>query len=324
MLTSTTDSLETLFDDALLKYAQPLWPVLDNLSPSTPSAKATPHVWRYSELRPFCERAAQLVGTDLAERRVFMLVNPALRAPYTTDTLYAGLQTILPGEVARAHRHTPFALRFIIEGERGFTAVEGEKVMMERGDMVLTPPWEWHDHGNEGAAPMIWLDGLDLPLWQTLPAIFTEQYAHERYPSVLGPSTGSNRKYPWSEMQLQLDALPGAAVEARYKQRSGGGEVGLTCGAGAYRIDPGASTPMQRETASAIIHVYDGEGQTVFADGTALTWTRGDTFALPAWQTSRMENTGSQRAYLFRFDDRPLLSAIGAYRCDAGASAVPT
>lgn len=317
-MVTTTDSLECLFDEALMKHAQPLWPVLGDLSPSIPTAKAIPHVWRYNELRPLCERAAQLVGTDLAERRVFILVNPALRAPYTTDTLYAGLQTILPGEIARAHRHTPFALRFIIEGERGFTAVEGEKVMMERGDMVLTPPWEWHDHGNEGASPMIWLDGLDLPLWQTLPAIFTEQYAEERYPSTLGPASGSNRKYPWAEMQMKLDAMSGTTAEARYNQRSSGGEVGLTCGAGAYRIDAGASTPFQRETASAIVHVYDGKGRTVFSDGTVLDWTRGDTFALPAWKASSMENTRVERAYLFRFDDRPLLHAIGAYRCDAG------
>ncbi len=182
-LVQQQDSLEQLFDEAVVEHAEPLWPLLSAVSPPFPVAKAAPYVWRYEQLRPFCERAARLVGTDLAERRVFMLVNPKLKAPYTTDTLYAGLQTILPGETARAHRHSPFALRFIIEGERGFTAVEGEKVMMERGDMVLTPSWEWHDHGNEGDRPMIWLDGLDLPLWQVLPSNFTEHYA-ERALSV--------------------------------------------------------------------------------------------------------------------------------------------
>ena len=193
------DSLEQLFNEAVVEHAEPLWPLLNTVSPPFPTAKAAPHVWDYQKLRPFCERAAHLVGTELAERRVFMLINPKLKAPFTTDTLYAGLQTILPGETARAHRHTPFALRFIIEGERGFTAVEGEKVMMERGDLVLTPAWEWHDHGNEGNVPMIWLDGLDLPLWQTLPAIFTEHYAATRYPSEL-LKTASNRKYSWAEM----------------------------------------------------------------------------------------------------------------------------
>jgi gentisate 1,2-dioxygenase len=316
-MTVRADTLDALFDEAVGEHAEPLWPVLGVLSPEEPTAKAVPHVWQYERLRPFCERAARMVPAELAERRVFMLVNPGLRAPYTTDTLYAGLQTILPGETARAHRHTPFALRFIIEGERGFTAVEGEKIEMERGDMVLTPQWEWHDHGNEGTAPMIWMDGLDLPLWQSLPAIFTERYAQERFPSA-SMSGPSNRKYPWREMQAALDAMPGATAEARYTLREGGAEIGKTCGAGAYRIDVGARTAPVRETASAIVHVYEGEGRTTFAGGAVSHWKRGDTFVLPAWRTATIENTGSSRAYLFRFDDRPLITALGAYRRDDG------
>jgi gentisate 1,2-dioxygenase len=311
-----TDSLDTLFNEAVVEHAEPLWPKLGELSPPFPVAKASPYVWRYEQLRPFCERAARLVGTELAERRVFMLVNPTLKAPQTTDTLYAGLQTILPGETARAHRHVPFALRFIIEGERGFTAVEGEKVMMERGDMVLTPAWEWHDHGNEGDRPMIWMDGLDLPLWQVLPANFTEHYASLRYPSAL-LDDASNRKYPWAEMQAKLDAQPGPTAEERYRLRSNGAEIAATCGASALRIDQGAATAPLRETASAIFHVYEGEGRSRIGD-TTIAWKQGDTFAVPAWQTVVHENAGNARVYLFRFDDRPLLQALAAYRSDNG------
>lgn len=97
------DSLAVLFRQAVASHAEPFWPVVDNLAPAMPRPQAVPFVWRYDELRPYCEQAARLVGTELAERRVFMLVNPALKAPHTTDTLYAGLQTILPGEIARAH-----------------------------------------------------------------------------------------------------------------------------------------------------------------------------------------------------------------------------
>jgi gentisate 1,2-dioxygenase len=310
------DSLEQLFDEAVVHNAEPLWPLLSAVSPPFPVAKAAPHLWDYDVMRPFCERAARLVGTDLAERRVFMLINPKLKAPYTTDTLYAGLQTILPGETARAHRHSPFALRFIIEGERGFTAVEGEKVMMERGDMVLTPSWEWHDHGNEGDRPMIWLDGLDLPLWQVLPSNFTEHYADARYPSDL-LKTASNRRYPWSEMQAKLDVAPGAVAEERYRMRANGEEISKTIGASAYRLNAGARSAPLRETASAVLHVYEGSGQTTIGD-TTLTWKRGDSFCLPAWQTVAHENTGSAPAYLFRFDDRPLMNNLAAYRSDPG------
>jgi gentisate 1,2-dioxygenase len=310
------DSLEQLFDEAMVEHAEPLWPRLSALSPPFPVAKAAPTVWSYERMRPLCERAANLVGTDLAERRVFMLVNPKLEAPYTTDTLYAGLQTILPGETARAHRHSPFALRFIIEGENGFTAVEGEKVLMKRGDLVLTPSWEWHDHGNEGTTPMIWLDGLDLPLWHVLPSNFTEHYAEARYPSAL-LNTASNRSYPWAEMQPKLDAKPGKAVEERYWMREGGGEISKTIGASAYRIDAGASTEALRETASAVVHCYEGSGRTMVGN-TVLAWKQGDSFCLPAWQKVVHENTGGSPAYLFRFDDRPLLSALAALRTDKG------
>jgi gentisate 1,2-dioxygenase len=106
-----------------------------------------------------------------------------LDAPHTTDTIYGGLQLILPNETAPAHRHIAFALRFIIEGEKGFTAVEGQKMTMERGDVILTPSWHWHDHGNEGQNPVIWLDGLDLPLFKYTPVNFAEPYKEKRYPS---------------------------------------------------------------------------------------------------------------------------------------------
>jgi len=311
-----TDNLEHLFQEAVLEHAEPLWPKLGEIAPPAPTAKATPYLWSYERLRPFCERAARLVGTELAERRVFMLINPALKPPYTTDTLYAGLQTILPGETARAHRHTPFALRFIIEGERGFTAVEGEKVMMERGDMVLTPSWEWHDHGNEGDRPMIWMDGLDLPLYHMLPVNFTEHYAQLRYPSEL-LKTASNRRYPWAEMQAKLDAAPGATAEERYRLRSNGAEISATSGASAIRIDAGASTAPLRETASAIMHVYEGSGRSRIGT-TVLEWKQGDTFAVPGWQTAVHENIGDRSAYLFRFDDRPLVQALAMYRSDNG------
>jgi gentisate 1,2-dioxygenase len=310
------DQLDTLFREAVGAHAEPLWPILDNVSPATPRPKAVPWAWKYDELRPYCERAARLVPTELAERRVFMLVNPAMQAPHTTDTLYAGLQTILPGEVARAHRHTAFALRFIIEGENAYTAVEGEKVTMRRGDLVLTPAWEWHDHGNEGDGIMIWMDGLDLPMWQSIPAFFTERYRDERYPST--PASGlSSRLYPWAEMQRQLDAAVGPVAVRRYRNRDGGGEIARAVGASALRIAPGATTPLVRETASSILHVYEGAGTSTIGE-TTIAWKRGDTLAVPAWHDVRHTADATGPAYLFSMDDRPLLEALGAYRREDG------
>jgi gentisate 1,2-dioxygenase len=308
------DPMADLYQAAAAEHAQPLWPILGELSPPQPVPKATPHVWSYERLRPSCVEAGRLVGAELAERRVLILVNPTLSGPFTTDTLYAGLQTILPGEVARAHRHTAFALRFIIEGRGGYTAVEGEKVVMEPGDLVLTPQMEWHDHGNEGDAPVIWMDGLDLALWKTIPALFTDHYPESRFPSTIatGPSV---RRYPWAEMQPALDAAHGPSAEIRYAHRETGGDISATIGAAALRIDAGYTTPVVRETASSVFHVYSGSGHSQVGDVT-LEWRAGDCFAVPSWQHVRHTAAEADGAYLFRMDDRPLLTALGAYRIE--------
>jgi gentisate 1,2-dioxygenase len=309
------DSLEELFKDAAKHAANPLWVVMEKVNPEEPNPKAVPHIWRYSQMRPLIERAGRLVDTERAERRVFMLINPGIaKPPFTTDTLYAGLQLILPGETARAHRHVAFALRFIIEGGDAYTAVGGEKVLMNPGDLVLTPSFEYHDHGNETTKPMIWLDGLDVPLYQWLPVHFTNQYGEKRYPSDPAPAD-SRLLYPWAEMQQQLDAISGSFAAKRYVHRNGG-EISQTIGAQAERIDRGASAPKRRETASSVYHVRAGQGTTRIGN-TALDWETGDTFAIPAWAPFEHLNKGHEAAHLFRYDDKPLLDGLGVYRSDA-------
>ena len=311
-----TDSLDRLFAEAAGYDAQPLWTMMEAMVPPRPEPKAVPHVWRYADMRPLLERSGNLVGTQDAERRVFMLVNPALKPPHTTDTLYAGLQLILPGEVARAHRHVAFALRFIIEGRAAYTAVGGEKVTMQRGDLVLTPSWEFHDHGHEGDGPMVWLDGLDLPVYQFFPANFAQPYAQERFPSEPGPAD-SHLRFPWDEMEARLEAEPGPYAFAEYVHKRTGGPVSRVIGAAAERLAKSASSPARRETAGVIYHVFEGAGTTTIGDA-KLTWKKGDTFCIPAWMPYRHE--ASAKTLLFRYDDRPVLEAIGAYRVESSAS----
>ncbi len=311
----SSDSLERVFHEADARHAQPLWTQMETMVPPRPQPKAVPHVWRWDELRPLLGRAGDLVGTEDAERRVFMLVNPALHAPHTTDTLYAGLQLIKPGEIARAHRHVAFALRFIVEGDAAYTAVDGEKVTMTRGDLVLTPSWNWHDHGHDGDAPMVWLDGLDLPVWQFFPANFAEPYADERYPSEPGPEE-SGLRFPWRPVQAALDEQSGPFARYEYHRRNGERHISRVIGASAERLAAGAQSPGRRETAGLVYHVYSGSGRTRAGD-TTLTWKQGDTFCVPAWTPYRHE--AADDTYLFRFDDRPVLEAIGAYRIEETA-----
>ena len=143
----------------------PLWTALHMLLPAERVTRAVPHCWRWKDARPLLLEAARLVPIDQAERRVLVLANPGLDGAYAiTSTLFAGLQIILPGEAAPRHHHTPAALRLVVEGRGAFTTVDGVRCEMERGDFIITPPMRWHDHGHDGTEPVVWLDGLDLPL----------------------------------------------------------------------------------------------------------------------------------------------------------------
>lgn len=149
-----------------------------------------------------------------------------VEAPFTTDTLYAGLQLVRPGETASAHRHTAFAVRFIIEGQGGFTAVHGKRIQMRPRDVIVTPTWNFHDHGNKGLgeeggddSSVIWLDGLDLPNFVHFPVHFVEHFAEKRYPAK--DVDDSAVVFPWEEMQDKLNASQAEWVSAPYLREDG-------------------------------------------------------------------------------------------------------
>src|SRR5450631_225073 len=172
---SVHDERRRFYDEISRANLTPLWEVLHALVPTAPTTPCVPAHWRYAELRPHLMRAGELISAEEAVRRVLILENPALRGQSCiTQSLYAGLQLILPGEVAPSHRHTQSALRFIVEGAGAYTAVDGERTIMHEGDFVITPTWTWHDHGNDSSKPMVWLDGLDIPLVAMFNAGFAE------------------------------------------------------------------------------------------------------------------------------------------------------
>ena len=216
MITKQPDTVEQLLQDLAPTNTEPLWAQMAKLNPPEPNPKAVPHVWRYDLLRPHLVRAGELVTEKQAERRVLLLVNPALDAPYTTDTINSGLQLVMPNETAPAHRHVAYAMRFIIEGQGGFTAIHGERITMQRGDLILTPSWKYHDHGKDGSGPMIWLDQLNLPSFRHFPVHFVEHYKDPRYPAVDVDSTTSELVFPWVKMQEKLDTAKQAWIRLRY------------------------------------------------------------------------------------------------------------
>jgi len=320
-----------------------LWTVLQALLPPEPRPRAVPMLWRWTEMRPLVYRAGELIGTDEAERRVVMLLNPGLPgACAVTGTLYAGLQLILPGEIARSHRHTPAALRFIVEGHGAYTAVDGEQTLMNPGDLVLTPSWTWHDHGNETDEPMVWLDGLDLPLVGYLDASFFEEYPEERQP-LTKPVGDSLRKYAagtltptyerhlgahspllnytWERTRAALVDLaaqergsPYDGIMLEYVNPRTGGPIMPTIGASIQLLPPGFATEAHRHTSSVIYHVVEGEGYSLVGEQ-RFDWGPKDVFCVPSWAAHQHVNTSTAApAILFSFTDAPVLQAIGLYR----------
>jgi gentisate 1,2-dioxygenase len=320
----------------------PLWKHLRQALAPEPKSQAKPFLWRWKELRPQLLRAGELVSAAEAERRVLMLLNPGIEGRIaTTHTLYGGLQLILPGEIAATHRHTPNALRFIMEGEGAYTVVDGEKMTMSFGDFVLTPNWTWHDHGSESTGPVVWLDGLDLPLTILLEGVFFEPYPREAQAwtkpvnnsvaeygkSGLLPTwqrpTGAHSpllKYAWKEAREAVASLSanaespfdGAIVE--YVNPVNGGPSLATMASFLQKLKPGQKTSAHRHSASAVYLAVEGHGQTMI-DGKAYEWLPGDVFALPTWCWHAHENlSASEDAVLFSFNDAPVMTAFNWYR----------
>src|ERR1700724_2315792 len=171
-----TSERQAFYDKIAPANLAPLWEQLHSLVTPEPVSRCLPAIWRYRDVRPYLMQSGSLISAKEATRRVLMLMNPGLGGQASiTGSLFAGLQLIMPGEGAPAHRHTQSALRVIIEGHGAYTAVDGERTLMEPGDFVITPSWTWHDHGNDTQEPIVWLDGLDIQIVKLLSASFAEQ-----------------------------------------------------------------------------------------------------------------------------------------------------
>ena len=220
-----TDERKAFYERIDHDSLAPLWEVLGNLVPPRPATPCVPAYWSYAQVRPYLLEAGRLITAREAERRVLILENPGLRgASSITHSLYAGLQLILPGEVAPSHRHSQSALRFVVEGEGAYTAVDGERTTMRPGDFIITPSWTFHDHGNPGSDPVIWLDGLDIPMVAFFDAGFAERHPQEvqpvtrpegqalaRYGANMLPLGHAAGHAHHADLQLSVCAQPGSA-----------------------------------------------------------------------------------------------------------------
>jgi len=334
--------LTRLYADMAPTHLFPLWEVLHGLVTAEPRSAARPFLWNYLEARDFLLRAGALISAEQAERRVLILENPQLPGTSSiTPSLYAGLQMVLPGEVAPCHRHTQSALRFVMEGDGAFTALDGEKAVMRPFDLVLTPNWRWHDHGNESAAPMIWLDGLDIPTVRFFEASFAERLPSAAHPTTapagdtqarygrnLRPFAGTAAArrparqplfhYPYAEWRDALARMAGVDAPdphlghaLEFTNPADGGPVMPTIAAHVRLIPKGFSTQPRRATDGTVFVVVEGEG-TARIGGQSCALAERDLFVVPSWVELALE--ARQEMVLFAYSDRAAQEKLGLFR----------
>lgn len=317
----------------------PLWEVMKGLLPPEPTSKAKVHRWRYEAIRPLLIESGHLLTAEEAERRVLVMENPAFPGQSrATSTLYAGIQVIMPGEAAPAHRHTPSALRFMLEGE-AYTSVGGERTRMRFGDFVITPVWAWHDHGNDTDQPAAWLDGLDVPMIAFFEAVFREDSEDSqqellrpegdslaRFGSGLLPLTGGGRygqttpifNYPYERTREALFAAargeepdPHLATTLRYANPIDGGWTMPTMSAWMTHVPSGFSTAPIRSTDGIVMCVAEGTGS-IEINGEHLDFAPRDVIVVPGWCWRSV--TANQECVLFSFSDRVAQEKLGYFR----------
>lgn len=337
---SASPDRRAFYDKLAPLNTAPLWEVLGNIVPREPTSKSIAHAWRYNDLRPLLLEAGNLLTAREAERRVLVLENPQYGGQSrATSTLYAGLQLILPGETAPAHRHTPSALRFMIEGEQGFTEVGGERTTMREGDFVITPPWAWHDHGNEGDKPVIWMDGLDIPILQYFESVFSDPYGEDQHPlsrpegdslarfgqgllpmKAISPygMTSPIFNYPYERTREALvksaqgeEPDPHRATTLRYSNPIDGGWAMTTMATWMTHLKREQSTLPMRSTDSQVMHVVEGSGSITVGNKTFAFGPK-DVVAIPGWQPLSLK--ANEDCFLFFFSDRAVHEKLGFYR----------
>ena len=321
------------------QHLTPLWEVLHALVPPAPNTPMQAALWRYREIRGAVLEAGELISAEEAERRVLILENPgAPGQSRITQTLYAGLQLILPGEVAPAHRHAQTALRLVLEGEGAYTAVDGERRTMRRGDFIITPSWTWHDHGNEGREPVVWLDGLDIPLLQSLGVGFAEKaargvqselraegdalarYGHNLVPMDTPAAPAAPTPlwvYPYSATRAALDGVAQGRPDAhfghrlRYVNPATGTWPMPTMGTYVSALPAGFETLPCRSTDATVFTCLEGEGSADI-EGQPFAFEPNDVFIVPTWQRLRLQ--ARRDCVLFGYSDRPVQQALGLWR----------
>jgi gentisate 1,2-dioxygenase len=283
-------------------------------------------------------KAGELTPIEKAERRVLVLANPGhgLDKMQASAAMYLGMQLLLPGEWAPSHRHTPNAVRMVVEGEGAWSTVDGEKCMMRRGDLILTPTGLWHEHGHDGNEPVVWLDVLDLPLVYYLEASYHidggrqkvlpahGERAYARGGLVPTPVFERSRKvypmlrYPWADARAALESLAAdqpdlQAVQLTYANPETGAHAENILGFYALMLRPGQTLRLPARSPAMVFHLIEG-GAGVQVGDQRFTLAEADTCCAPGYTALTLVNTSSKApAFLFIADETPLHTKLGVF-----------
>jgi gentisate 1,2-dioxygenase len=320
--------------------------------------KSHAYRWRWKEYKAYLDRLAKIAKDadvppiEFADRQSILLTNPGLNGRLqVTNTIRCAISIYNPGDIAPAHVHSPNASRTILSAKGGYTNVEGERCEAERGDIILTPNGTWHDHGNEGADPVIWIDMLDWPLLELLDCAWVDQnfepangsnaksqetvhpngYSNLLYgsggmvPTFRSHQVGFGR-YPTplihfrgAKIRETMDRLrgekgdPHEGIQIQLTNPVTGRPVFTTLDYRAQLLRPGEETLPKRETSSTFIVVMDGKGKSEIG-GQTFDWETNDIMVVPNFVWRRHINTGSSDAVLYTVTDAVVLDAIGQYR----------
>lgn len=333
-----SEKRKAFYDAIDAQNMAPLWEVLGDLVPREPRTPCVPCHWGWGTSRERLMQAGDLITAKEAERRVLVLENPGLRGKSAiTHSLYAGLQLLMPGEIAPAHRHTATAVRLIMEGEGAYTSVDGERTPMYPGDFIITPSWTFHDHGNPGNSPVIWLDGLDVPIIQLFDAAFSEHQEEDKQ-EIFRPSDDSlvryagnllpmdyqaglanpMFRYPYEQTRETLIKLhkngpvhPIHGIKMRFSHPGTGRWPTPTMGAFMQLLPAGFQGSPYRSTDASVYCAVEGTGYSDVG-GTRIEWATHDVFIVPSWVP--VKHVADEQAVLFSMSDRPAQQALGIWR----------
>jgi gentisate 1,2-dioxygenase len=317
----------------------PLWPSLRGvLPPKIPTRQTKPTHWPYKTIKPLLLKAGELTPIEKAERRVLVLANPGhgLEKMQASAAMYLGMQLLMPGEWAPSHRHTPNAVRMIVEGEGAYTTVDGEKCPMSRGDLILTPTGLWHEHGHDGTEPVIWLDVLDLPLvyymeasyhingdrQTVVPGLGDKQYARggvvpthvferskKAYPML---------RYAWTDAKTALESMAQdnpsqESIQVTYVNPETGNDAENILGFYALMLRPGQTLRLPARSPAQVFHVIEGTVEAKIVDST-FSLAEADTCCAPGYEAVTLKNLDVKKStFIFIADESPLHRKLGVF-----------